>query len=55
MSFVVLQNLDKGPDRRRALANCRRLVLCYVGTCSRTEWLRLQAAHAHRNDHTTDR
>lgn len=46
MTFAVLQNIGKGPDRQRALANYRRLARGYDGTCSRIEPLRLQAVRA---------
>jgi SAM-dependent methyltransferase len=46
VSFALLENLGKGPDRQRALANYRRLARGYDDTCSRIEPLRLQAVQA---------
>jgi ubiquinone/menaquinone biosynthesis C-methylase UbiE len=46
VSFALLENLGKGPDRQRALANYRRLACGYDDTCTRIEALRLQAVRS---------
>lgn len=46
MSWAILDNLDKAPNRQRALASYRRLARGYDGTCTRIESLRLDAVRA---------